>query len=78
MQERVNVDQIMRKIDKLDYSEKLRLMDELRGIIHSTRKRGALKKKKAPWIGCLAKDTHICGDIVSPVMEESRWEAFSE
>jgi hypothetical protein len=77
MQQQVSYNEIIKRVDNLNFSEKLRLFSHLRDIIDSNDQTVKRNKKKS-WLGCLKDCTEIHGDIISPVMEENQWEVLSE
>lgn len=77
MQQQTNYNQIVQSINKLEYPDKKKLFDHLKGIIDSNSKPGK-KSKNTSWLGCLKDYTEIHGDIISPVMDENQWEALAE
>lgn len=77
MQQQVSYNEIIKRVNNLKFSEKLRLFNHLQDIIDSNEQR-VKKNKKKSWLGCLKDYTEIHGDIISPVMEENQWEVLSE
>jgi hypothetical protein len=77
MQQQVSYNEIIKGVNNLKFSEKLRLFSHLQNIINSNDQSDKKNKKKS-WLGCLKGYTEIHGDIISPVMEENQWEVLSE
>jgi len=69
-----NYNRIVQIINQLEYFEQLKLLEDIKGIIASSKKK---KKPNYSWIGSLSKQTKILGDIAGPVMTEDEWEVLS-
>ncbi len=79
MQHQTNYNQIIQSIDNLKYSDKKRLYNHLKKVIDSDHKTKSSKNGKSiSWLGCLADQTEIRGDIIAPVIEETEWKVLSE
>jgi uncharacterized protein YeeX (DUF496 family) len=68
MQQQASYNEIIKTINNLKFSEKLRLLNHLQKIIDSNDKT-VKKNKNISWLGCLEDYTEIHGDIISPVMD---------
>jgi hypothetical protein len=77
MQQQMSYNEVIKRVDSLDFSSKLRLLNHLREIIASNTNTGK-KSKNSSWLGCLKEYTEINGDIISPVMDENQWEVLSK
>ncbi len=68
MPQQTSYNEIVKTINSLKLSEKLRLFKYIQEIIDSNNKT-VKKNKKKSWLGCLKDYTEIHGDIISPVMD---------
>lgn len=67
--------QIMQYIIELNYSQKKRLLKDIKKMI--VKQKDKKIPKDASWLGCLSHKTRIPGDIISPVVDEGCWEVLS-
>lgn len=71
--------QAVQTIEKLDHSQKVKLLEELGKMIQASTVDGTRGNGRKPsWLGCLADKTDILGDIIEPAVDAAQWEALAE